>query len=922
MPSQDRDSGHDESLPAELPLVTEDSEAGVGPPPGRPWARFALVFAALMVVAALTGAGLAYFLNLDLPDVRALEDYRPATISRLLASDGTVIHQFATERRIVIPFEDIPSSLIDAVVATEDANFYSHVGVDPLGILRALVHDIRVMRIDQGGSTLTQQLALGLFLQRDKTLTRKIREAILATHIEKTYTKEEILTFYCNQVYMGHGYYGVEAASQFYFGKRAKSLTLPEAALLGGIIQIPENLSPHRNPERALRRRNHVLERMLEVGYITPQQHDEVKAQPIKVIEPRQPVLVADYFIEEIRREIDSRYGGDALYRSGLTIETGLDLALQTEAEAALQRGVREIAKRQGFEPPSLNILDGEEAGSLEEYAHPDWIRPLAPGMIVHGLVMEAAPLAAKIRLGGRTFEIGKEAVSWTGRLAVDKCLRKGDVAPFLVQQGAEAGELALELSAEPTADGAVVALDPATGEIRALVGGLDFGRSQFDRAIQAQRQPGSSFKPIVYAAALEEGWRPTDLLLDEPTVFRDPRSSTPYQPENYYRDYTGIVTVRRALELSLNIPTVRLLNMIGYRRVVDQAARMGIRSHLLPYPSLALGASEVTLLEMVSAYSTFANLGTRVEPRLFTRLAFNLDRRTEEEQPRASDALRPEVAYMMTSLLKGVVARGTGKAAASMGDALAGKTGTTDDNTDAWFIGYSPSIVVGVWVGRDEKQPIGRLETGPRAALPIWMDIMKSWLERHPDESFRRPPGIETVAVDPDTGRRAGVDTHCQRVILEEFRAADGPPPPCGAQAHRRAHLPYYLQRFPWLDATTMILTDGELARLLRESGHELLVDASQKLIVPSSRGVDVIPFTIVPPGHPLLAGLPGAAALAAAGLPAGAPGQRSRFGDSAGLDYPSDLAPIEYAQGEGAETGILGIDGRSAAIVRIHYP
>ncbi|HXI02350.1 MAG TPA: transglycosylase domain-containing protein, partial [Candidatus Saccharimonadales bacterium] len=759
-------------------------------------------------------------------------------------------------------------------------------------------------------------LALGLFLQRDITITRKIREALLATEIERTYTKEEILTFYCNQVYLGHGYYGVEAASHYYFGKNAKDLTLPEASLLAGLIQRPESLTPHRNPARALTRRNHVLDRMLAEGYIDETQWRDARKAPVQVVEPKPPVLVADYFTEEIRREIDTRYGADALYRSGLSIETGLDLGLQQASEEALQRGVREIAKRAGFERPEVNVLD-KEGVTLDGYADPSWDHPAALGQFVTGLVMQASASSATIRVGAQSFEIGPDDIAWTKVTAVNRALKKGDLAPFEVVARAD-GSLGLVLSANPEADGAVVALDPASGEIRALVGGLDFSHSQFDRATQARRQPGSSFKPIIYSAALEEGWRTTDLLMDEPTVFKDPHSGVPYQPENYYRDYQGLVTVRRALEDSLNIPTVRLLNMVGYRRAVEQARKLGITSPLNPYPALGLGASEVTLLEMVSAYSTFPNLGTRVEPRLYSKITSPTEGLREEVPPRANDALRPEVAYLMTSLLKGVIARGTGVKAAGMGEELAGKTGTTDDNTDAWFIGYSPSIVIGVWVGRDEKASIGRFETGARAALPIWMEIMGTWLKEHPDETFRRPPGIETVAVDPDTGLRAGIDTGCDHVILEDYRADNAPPPLCGEHAHRIARLPYYLQRYPWIENRTMVLTDADLARLIRENGNELLVDSGQKLIVTAGQGVDVIPFLVVREDDPMLAGLPGAEALdGGASFGSSPPGRNDLLSRRDRL--PPDLAPLDDGSGD---PPVLGIDGRTAAVVEIHYP
>jgi penicillin-binding protein 1A len=868
-----------------------------------------------MLIAASLGAGGAYFLNVELPDVRGLQDYRPATISRLLAGDGSVLHQFATERRIIIPYSDIPSLLRNAIVATEDSEFFHHVGVDPFGIARAAFKDLLAMRKAQGASTLTQQLARGLFLKPEKTFKRKIREAVLAVHIEKAYTKEEIFTFYCNQAYMGHGYYGVEAGARFYFSKRAKELDLSQAALLTGLIQRPEALSPIRNPDLALRRRNHVLNRMLREGYIDELSHREATARPLEISTPVARASTADYFIEQVRRALASKLGDDALYRAGITIETGLDPELQRAAEAALDRGVREIAKRGHVVPPSRNILESE-GESLESYEHPDWREPPRAGQILTGLVTEADGDSATVRIGDRTFAIGAEAIEWTKLDSPSEILKAGDLAPFLVRETKD-DDLDLELSAEPTANGAVLAMDPATGEIRALVGGLDFAKSQFDRAVQARRQPGSAFKPIVYSAALEEGWSTTDVLLDEPTVFVDATSPSPYQPENYYKDYTGIVTLRYALEHSLNIPSVRLLNMVGYERVLEQARRMGIASPLMPYPAMGLGASEVTLKELVGAYAAFPNLGTRVKPRLFKRVRAHDRTILVDRPPEARDVLRPEVAYLMTSLLKGVVKRGTAIRAASLGADLAGKTGTTDDNTDAWFIGYSSSLVVGVWVGRDEKESLGRRETGPRAALPIWMEIMQAHMEDRPLETFRRPAGIGTVPVDLRTGLRAGVDTGCDQrdLLLENFRREEGAPALCSRLAHERARLPYYLQRFPWIDQRTLALTQEDLDRILRESSLEAYLTGFSTLAVQGAQGPMEMDFAIVSADDPALSSLAGAAALAGFSAYPRETAERPQVG----LHFPPDLTNLLPDPGVQL---IVGIDGRSAARVRVRYP
>lgn len=877
--------------------------------------RLKILVAVFLSLAAVLGVGGAWFLNLDLPDVRSLEDYRPATPTRLLAADGSLFHQFGVERRVIVNYADIPKVLRDAIVATEDASFFKHVGVDPWGIARAAVKDLLTMSKTEGASTLTQQLTRRLFLKPDKTFKRKIREMVLATQIEKTYTKEEIFTFYCNQVYMGHGYYGVEAAAEYFFSRKARDLSLTQAATLAGIMQTPARFSPVRNPKSTLKRRNHVLARMLAEGYIDQRTFDEAVVQPPGVDVARPPEEIAAYFIEEVRRDLDVRLGSEALYGQGLSIETGLDLTLQRSAEAALDRGVREIAKRRAFRLPSRNILK-ERTGAIAAYRHPDWEKPLEAGAVVTGLVLDVDDRRALVRVGEREFEVGKEGIAWTGRGSPRRIFRQGDLAPFLAVVPTP-GELALELSAEPLCEGAVLALDPSTGEIRALVGGLDFVKSQFDRTVQAERQPGSAFKPIIYAAALEEGWNASDLLLDEPTLFTDPQTGVPYQPENYYREYSGIVTVRHALEHSLNIPTIRMLNLIGYQRAVDQGHRMGITSKLRPYPALGLGASEVNLMELAAAYSAFPNLGTIVKPRFFRRILSHDGETLVSAPAEGSDALKPETAYLMTSLLKGVIARGTAVDAASLGEEIAGKTGTTDDNTDAWFVGYSPSLVLAVWVGKDDKEPLGTNETGAKAALPIWIDVMRGWLAAHPGETFKRPPGLETYAVDALTGLKAGVDTGCESVILEDFRRGEQAPALCTRHAHLRARLPYYMQRYPWIDEETMALREDDLERILQESPGEVSVEGRGRLLVQGAAGTITIGFKTLLPDDPALASVAGAGALKApqAATIVPSPPSDSFFG----LGFPKDLAPITAVA---AAHPTVGLDGRVTATLTIRYP
>src|SRR5262245_5058890 len=548
--------------------IKPDPAPGAPRPPRR-FRRWLLYAAAgLLLITGLLGTLAAYLVNRDLPDVRSLEDYQPPTITQILADRGEVVQQFAEQKRIVVPLEKIDPKLREAVIAVEDANFLKHVGVDPWAIARAVLRDVREGRWAEGGSTLTQQLTKILFLRPEKTLRRKVQEAFLAVQIEKTYTKEEILEFYLNQIYTGHGRYGVEAASQFYFEKPASELKLEEAAMLAGLIQRPEEYSPLRSPQRASQRRNKVLSRMQEEGFITAEEAERAKAAPVEVSKHGGvEETVAPYFAEEIRKALVPSYGEEALLREGRVIKTGLDLDLQRAANRALSKGLRDLDKRRGFRRPDVNILLNK-LGTLGSYQHPGWARPVQPGDLVTGLVMKVSQRSATIRIGSRTGKIGPEDVSWTERDDLTRLLRPGDLTLFEVRSAGE-GDLSLALDQEPDVEGAVLALDPRTGDIKAMVGGFDFGRSQFNRTFQAQRQCGSAFKPFIYALPIADGHTPSDLLLDAPTVYMDPTGGEPYQPENYERVYHGVVTLRRALEESINVPTVTLLNQIGYERTV-----------------------------------------------------------------------------------------------------------------------------------------------------------------------------------------------------------------------------------------------------------------------------------------------------------------------------------------------------------------
>jgi penicillin-binding protein 1A len=775
------------------------------------------IAAAILAASAIAGAATGTWLRLDLPSVRRLEDYRPPLITRLLDDGGDLLYQFAEERRVLIGASDLAPHLRAAILAAEDPRFYRHVGVDPQAIARAALKDLLTFSKAEGASTITQQLARSLFLTPTKLWRRKIQEAMLALEMERVYTKEEILGFYVNQIYLGHGRYGFEVAARFYFGHGARDVTLAEAALLAGLAQRPEALSPFRSAEAALRRRNHVLDRMAVEGFVDAAEAEAAKGEPLVLAAPQPAPTEAPYFVEEVRRDLAERYGEAALYEEGLEVRTTLDARLQAAANRALVRGLHDLDKRIGWRGPERNLVDDGE--DLDAFDHPAWAAPPQPGDRLPALVLDAGRGTATVRVGTSVTSLDGQAVAWTGQDDPARLLRRGDLIRVEVARAA-GGRLSLTLDQVPEVEGALVAIEPATGEVKAMVGGYDFSRSQFNRATQAQRQAGSAFKPFVYAAALYGGLTPADAVFDEPTLLVDRTTGAVYQPNNYDRDYNGVVTLRQGLEGSLNIATVRLLNAIGYEPVIRVARRMGIASPLPPYPSLALGAAEINLLELTSAYTAFPNQGVRVEPH-WIRAVLEHDGATREQaRPAAGEALRPDVAYVMVAMFEGAVERGTAKLARGLGRPVGGKTGTTDDYTDAWFVGFTPSLAAGVWVGYDQKRTLGARETGARAALPIWLDFMRDALAGSPVELFHPPANVVRVPIDRRTGLRAGLDTGCDDVILESFLEGTAPTASCSPEEHRRAGLPYYLQRYPLDDLGRLRLTPRDLDWLTRWQG------------------------------------------------------------------------------------------------------
>jgi penicillin-binding protein 1A len=730
----------------------------------------------LFVIAATLGiaTGIIFAFAGDLPAISALDDYTPSTISRVYGARGEVVGEFAIERREVIPYEKISPRLEQAILAAEDDEFYQHAGLSMSRIVVTAINDI-IHRRMHGASTLTQQLARKLFLTDDKTPERKIKEAILAIQIEKRYTKREIFTMYCNQMYFGHGVYGVESAARLYFGKSAKDVSIEEAALIAGILQGNVRQSPYVNMEAALRRRNYTLGRMAEVGFITAAEAEQAKKNPIDVRgdSPQQSTSIAPYFLEDVRRELEGRYGAKQLYENGLSIQTALDLRLQEAANRALDDGLRRIDRRRGFRKPRRNVVS--EGHTIDGYRQPRWDRPMLVGQIVSAVVTSVDAGAIQLRAGAMRITVDRGGFSWTRKTSATDLVARGDlVETRLLTVGEGTATATGTLEQAPEVEGAILALDNRTGQVLAMVGGYSFERSKFNRATQANRQVGSSFKPFVYTAAIDSGYTPATQLMDTPVSFPTGAGQPAYAPLNYDRTFEGPITLRRALEQSRNVPAVRVMDQLGPTQVIAYARRLGLESPLPPYLAVALGAAEATLVEMTSAYSVYPNQGVRMRPYSVLKVTDREGNVLEENRPEPKDAIRADTAYVMTSILRGVVQRGTATKAAALNWPIGGKTGTTDDYTDAWFIGFDPDITIGVWTGYDQKRTMGPAGTGSDSALPIWIDVMKAWIGKREPPQFEAPGNIVFVTVDRGSGNPALDGT--PGAITESFIAGTQP--------------------------------------------------------------------------------------------------------------------------------------------------
>src|SRR5262245_24454946 len=688
-----------------------------------------LIFLLCIPIAVVSTAGVLFVYNSDLPQVSSLEDYHPSLITEVYSDDGRVIGSFALERRVVVTYEQIPQVVKDAITSVEDQNFYAHWGIDFFGMARAGLKNLMAGRVVEGGSTLTQQLSKNLFLTPERTFRRKIQEAMLAIQIERYYTKQQILTMYCNLVYTGSGQYGFAAAAEFYFGKELKDLNTEEAAMLAAIPRSPPNYSPVLHPDRALLRRNYAIDRMVAEKKITVVQGEEAKSHPIKLAEKQRRDELAPYFVEELRRYLEKKYGTFAVHEGGLKVYSTLNVEMQKAANAAVRAGMREYDKRHGWRGADRNLLN-EGVQDLQSQELKEWKLPIRTNDIVPGIVLDLSKTGATVKIGSYVAQVTPQDIAWTKAKTAEEILKPGDVALFQIRS-MDPAERKVEVTLEqkPKVQGALLSIEPKSGEIKAMVGGYDFDESKFNRSTQALRQTGSSFKPFVYAAAVDNGLRPEDTILDAPVSFGN------YSPGNYGGKYEGFITIRRALGDSRNIPAVKTLAKLGVQNLIPYVRRFGITSKIEPVLPIALGAADVSLIEMVSAYSTFPNDGVRVVPQMIRRVTDYEGNVLEENFPELRDVIPLETSRIMVDLMQEPVRAGTATKAKELKRPVAGKTGTTNDFTDAWFIGYTPSLTAGAWIGSDEKVTLGDKETGGKAALPIWMEFIREGNKDKPIE-------------------------------------------------------------------------------------------------------------------------------------------------------------------------------------------
>ncbi len=731
------------------------------------WAFWSFVL--LVICAFLAGAGIYLYLSENLPKITTLKDYRPPTITTVYSDDNRKIAEFYKERRIVVPLSKMPTMLKEAFVSAEDARFYTHQGIDVFSIIRAFFKNIEAGTIVQGGSTITQQVVKLFLLPPEKSYTSKLKEAILAYRIDKSFSKEEVLFLYLNQIYLGHGAYGVEAASENYFGKSVQELNLAECAVLAGLPQAPSRYSPFRHPERAKQRQIYTLNRMVAEGYITNIQATEAINQVLD-IKPRRNWYIEEVpvYTEHIRRYLEKKYGADTLYKEGLRVYAAVNIEMQKAARREITKGLKALDKRQGYRGPLTHLAPEEIEAYSKELQDEHDIRPLEEGQTVKGVVIEVNnnEKTVTMRMGNALGTIDIKDMRWARKPDPEfafyedrvnspgEVLLVGDVILAKIKGKIEDTDLwSLALEQTPKAQAALLCLETESGHVKVMVGGRDFKESQFNRATQSRRQPGSAFKPVTYAAAIDKGYTPATMIIDSPIVFQDTERDFTWKPKNYKEKFFGPTLLRDALAKSRNVVTIKILRDIGIDYAIDYARKLGITSKLSRDLSIALGSSGVSLLELVNAYSVFANYGYRVEPVFVTKIVDRDENVIEEAPPVREKIMEKNTAYIMTSLLESVVKRGTGRSVKPLGRPVAGKTGTTNNLFDAWFVGYTPSYVTGTWVGFDEEGSLGKYETGARAASPIWLGFMKNIMQGKPVRAFQVPEGIVFSKIDAETG-------------------------------------------------------------------------------------------------------------------------------------------------------------------------
>ncbi|MDZ7666034.1 MAG: PBP1A family penicillin-binding protein [Desulfotignum sp.] len=731
------------------------------------WASIFVFISILLTAGGL--AGLYVYLSQDLPKINSLEDYQPATVSYVFSDDGRKIGEFYNERRIVIPLSEMPDNLINAFLAAEDSRFREHPGIDIQSIFRAFIKNFQAGAITQGGSTITQQVTKSFLLTPERTYERKIKEAILAYRIEKKFTKDEILFLYLNQIYLGNGAYGVEAAAENYFGKQARDLNLAECAMLAGLPQAPSRYSPFQFPDRAKQRQIYTLNRMKEEEMVSNVDVTEAIDTPLD-IKPRKNWFIEQvpFYTEHVRRYVEKKYGADALYNQGLEIHTAVNIEYQKMGQTAVQKGLVDLDRRMGYRGPSGQIPVSEIETFCASEAEKIQESLLNQGDIHTGVVLEVNDQNKQVgvRVGNFSGIIQLDTMTWARRpnpkiayyeskvTAPSQVLKPGDIIQVQVKTPSKTGtDYEFTLFQEPVAQAALLSIEAETGHVKAMIGGRDFRDSQFNRAYQSRRQPGSAFKPIIYAAALDKGYTPATVIMDSPLVYEDAKRDFIWKPQNYAKTFYGPTLFRQALVHSRNVVTIKILQDIGIPYAIDYARKLGITSEISENLSIALGSSGVSLLELVNAYAVFSNLGYFIEPVFITKIFDRHGNLLETSQLARKKVIDMSTAFIMTHLLKSVVTSGTGQRVKALNRPVAGKTGTTNNLYDAWFLGYTPRYTTGVWVGLDQGESLGKGETGSRTASPIWLDFMQQALEGKPVRTFTVPDGVVFTKIDAKTG-------------------------------------------------------------------------------------------------------------------------------------------------------------------------